>query len=194
MLLSVTMLSLSDGIQVHPKKIKTIKNLPRPLFASNIQSLLGLTGYYIRFVEGFSSIVSPLTALTHKKVKFLWSKACGKSFQELKDRLTSTPILTLPKGSNDFVVYCDASRISLSCILMQHGKVIAYASRQLKDYDMSVIYPSGKANVVVDTLSRLSMNSFAHIEDGKKELVCDVHRLAQLGVRLVDSNKDDVIA
>ncbi|WMV55141.1 hypothetical protein MTR67_048526 [Solanum verrucosum] len=66
-----------------------------------------------RFVEGFSSIVSPLTVLTQKKAKCLWSEICEKSFQELKDRLFSAPVLILPEGSNEFVVYCAASRIGL---------------------------------------------------------------------------------
>ncbi|WMV45383.1 hypothetical protein MTR67_038768 [Solanum verrucosum] len=98
-----------------------------------MHSFLGLTGYYRRFVEGFSCIASPLMRLTLKKVKFLWSEACEKSFRELKDRLTTTPILTLVEGSDGFVLYCDASWFDLSCILMQHGEVIAYALCQFKD-------------------------------------------------------------
>ncbi|WMV25004.1 hypothetical protein MTR67_018389 [Solanum verrucosum] len=73
-----------------------------------------------RFDEGFSSIVSPLTALTKQKAKFEWSEACEKSFEELKDRLTSGLVLTLPEGTNGFVVYCDASRVGLGCVLMQN--------------------------------------------------------------------------
>ncbi|WMV58602.1 hypothetical protein MTR67_051987, partial [Solanum verrucosum] len=129
----------------------------------------------------FSSISSPLTALTQKKAKFEWSKACEKRFQELKDRLTSTPVLTLPEGTDWFVVYCDASRVGLGCVLMQH------------DYDMSVLYRPEKANVVADALCQLSMGSVAHIEDEKKELVRDVHRFARLGVQLVYSTKGGVM-
>ena len=66
--------------------------------SSDIRSFLGLAGYYRGFVEGFASISSPLTQLTQKKAKYQWSEACEKSFQELKDRLTSAPILTLPEG------------------------------------------------------------------------------------------------
>ncbi|WMV13969.1 hypothetical protein MTR67_007354 [Solanum verrucosum] len=109
-----------------------VKSCPRPTSPLDIRSFLGLDDYYRRFVEGFSSIASPLTALTQKKEKFLWSKAYEKSFQESKDRLTSAPLLTLMEGTDGFIVYCDASRIWLGCILMKNGKVIAYASRQLK--------------------------------------------------------------
>jgi len=69
---------------------------------------------------------------TQKKVKFLWSEACEKSFQDVKDKLTLAPILTLSEGSDGIVVYCDASRIGLGCVFMKHCKVITYASRQLK--------------------------------------------------------------
>ncbi|WMV19933.1 hypothetical protein MTR67_013318 [Solanum verrucosum] len=105
-------------IEVDPKKTDVVKSWPRPLSPSGNRSFLGLAGYYRRFVEGFSSIASPLTTLTQKKAKFVWSKDCEKSFQELKDRLTYTPLLTLPKGTNGFVVYCDASRVGLRCVLM----------------------------------------------------------------------------
>ncbi|WMV29678.1 hypothetical protein MTR67_023063 [Solanum verrucosum] len=84
-----------------------------------------------RFVEGFSSIASSLTALAQKITKFVWSEACEKSFQELKDRHTYARVLTSPEGTDGFVVYCDASRVGLGCVLMQHGKLIAYSSRQI---------------------------------------------------------------
>jgi len=62
----------------------------------------------------------------------LWSDACEDSFEKLKDKLTSALVLTLPEGMDGFVVYCDASRMGLWCVLIQHGRVVAYASRQLK--------------------------------------------------------------
>ncbi|KAH0709388.1 hypothetical protein KY284_010815 [Solanum tuberosum] len=166
---------LSVGIMVDPKKMDAVKSWPRPISPTDIRSFLGLAGYYMRFVEGFSSIASPLMALTQKKSKFEWSEVCERSFQELKDKLTSSPILTLLECTDGFVVYCDASRIGLGCVLMQHGRRLEL----LKDYDMSVLYHPGKANVVADPLSRLSMGSVAHVEDEKKELVRDVHRLAR---------------
>ena len=95
--------------------------------------------YYRRFIEGFSTIASPLTKLTRKEVRFNWSKECEESFQELKRRLTSAPVLVLPSGTEGFMVYSDASRRGLGCVLMQHGKVIAYASRQLKPHEVN--YP-----------------------------------------------------
>ncbi|WMV18695.1 hypothetical protein MTR67_012080 [Solanum verrucosum] len=97
------------------------------------------TGYYRRFVEGFSFIASPLMALTQNKAKFEWSEACEKIFQLLKDRLTSAPVLTLPEGTNGFMVYSDASRVGLGCMLLQNGKVITYASRQLNVHEKNYL-------------------------------------------------------
>ncbi|WMV41070.1 hypothetical protein MTR67_034455 [Solanum verrucosum] len=125
----------------------------RPQTPSKIRSFLGLAGYYRRFVEAFSSIASPLMTLTQMKVKFKWLEVCEKSFQELKDRLNSASVLTLPKGINGFVIYCDASRFGLGCVLMQNGKVIAYASRQLKIHEKKYLTHDLKLATVVFALN-----------------------------------------
>ncbi|XP_070002215.1 uncharacterized protein [Nicotiana sylvestris] len=136
-----------EGIMVDPQKIAAVKNWRRPTTPTEIHSFLGLARYYRRFVEGFSTLASLLTKLTQKAVKFQWSDACERSFQELKSRLTTTPVLPLPKGTEGFVVYCDASRIGLGCVLMQHGKVIAYASRKLKNHEKN--YPTHDLELAV---------------------------------------------
>ncbi|XP_075515501.1 uncharacterized protein LOC142550150 [Primulina tabacum] len=92
-------------------------------------------GYYRRFIADFSKIALPLTTLIRKTVKFEWTNECQQSFQELKDKLTSAPVLSLPEGVEDFVVYTNASKKELGAVLMQRGKIIAYASRQLKNYE-----------------------------------------------------------
>ncbi|KAH0658050.1 hypothetical protein KY289_026798 [Solanum tuberosum] len=173
----------SEGIRVDSQKIEAVKQWPRPTSATNIISFLGLAGYY--------------------------------------RRLTTTPVLTLPEGSDGYVIYCDASRVGLGCVLMQRAVVFAlkiwrhylyvvhvnvftdhkslmYIFTQkelnlrqrrwlefLKDYDMSVHYHPGKANVVADGLTRLSMGSVAHVEEERKELARDVHRLSRVAVRLM---------
>jgi hypothetical protein len=96
---------------------------------TDVISFLGLAGYYRRFIEIFSKIAKPMTELLKNNTKFEWSEACEKSFQELKKRLTMAPVLTLPDIKKDFVVYCDASKQGLGCVLVQEGKVVAYASR-----------------------------------------------------------------
>jgi len=117
-----------EGITVDPKKIEAVVDWERPTNVHEIRSFLGLAGYYRRFVEGFSKLFGPLTALTKKNARYEWTDECECSFQELKQRLVTTPILTLPSGSGGFVIYSDASRKGLGCVLMQNGKVIAYAS------------------------------------------------------------------
>ena len=96
---------------------------------TEVLSFLGLAGYYRRFIEGFSKIEGPLQCLTRKGVKFEWTDMCEESFQTLKKKLTSAPVLTLPEGNEGFEVYRDASRQGLGCMLMQHKRVVAYASK-----------------------------------------------------------------
>ncbi|GKB50612.1 putative reverse transcriptase domain-containing protein [Tanacetum coccineum] len=100
-----------------------------------IRQFLGLASYYRRFIEGFSKIAKPMTKLTKKKVTFEWGDKQEAAFQTLKTKLCSAPILALPQGAENFIVYCDASHKGLGAVLMQNEKVIAYASRQLKIHE-----------------------------------------------------------
>lgn len=129
-----------EGISVDPKKIEAITEWPRPTNVTEVRSFLGLAGYYRKFVEGFSTIAAPLSRLTQKKTKFEWTADCERSFTELKKRLTTAPVLAQPSGFEGFVIYSDASKNGLGCVLMQGGRVIAYASRQLKLYEQN--YPT----------------------------------------------------
>ncbi|MCI03682.1 retrotransposon protein, partial [Trifolium medium] len=210
----------SEGIAVDPAKVDVVLQWSTPESVSEIRSFLGLAGYYRRFIEGFSKLAMPLTQLTQKNQPFVWDKNYEESFQELKRRLTTVPVLVLPDAKEPFEVYCDASKMGLGGVLMQKGKVVAYASRQLKtreqnypthdlelaavvfalktwrhylyesrfevfsdhkslkylfdqkelnmrqmrwleflkDYDFKLSYHPGKANIVVDALSRKSLH------------------------------------
>ncbi|WMV08382.1 hypothetical protein MTR67_001767 [Solanum verrucosum] len=136
-----------EGIPVDSQNIEAVKQWPRPTSPTDIRSFFGLASYYRRFVERFSSIASPLTKLTHKKAKFQWSDECEKSFAEFKTRLTVAPVLTLPDGLDGYVIYYDASRVGLGCVLMQRAKVLAYAFRQLKVYEKN--YPNHDLKLAV---------------------------------------------
>ncbi|GKC08154.1 putative reverse transcriptase domain-containing protein [Tanacetum coccineum] len=125
----------SEGIHVDPAKIESIKDWASPKTPTEIRQFLGLAGYHRRFIEGFSKIARPMTKLTQKSVKFDWGEKEEAAFQLLKQKLCSAPILALPEGSENFVVYCDASHKGLGAVLMQREKVIAYASRQLKVHE-----------------------------------------------------------
>ena len=118
----------AEGISVDPQKIEAIVNWKPPTNVSKVRSFLGLAGYYRKFDEGFSKIATPLTNLLKKDQKFEWSDTCQHSFEELRQRLMIALVLALPSGKDGYVVYSDASRQGLGCVLMQDGRVIAYAS------------------------------------------------------------------
>nr|GEY64339.1 retrovirus-related Pol polyprotein from transposon 17.6 [Tanacetum cinerariifolium] len=129
-------IDLSKGIHVDPAKIESIKDWASPKTATEIRQFLGLAGYYRRFIEGFSKIAKSMTKLTQKKVKFYRGDKQEAVFQLLKKKLCSAPILALPEGAENFIVYCDASHKGLGgAVLMQNEKGISYASRQLKIHE-----------------------------------------------------------
>ncbi|XP_071925131.1 transposon Tf2-1 polyprotein [Coffea arabica] len=129
-----------EGIAVDPAKVEAVMNWKQPESPTEIRSFLGLAGYYRRFIKDFSKIAGPMTELTKKGNRFTWTPKCESSFQELKKRLTSTPVLVLPDGGEGYAVYSDASGEGLGCVLMQNSKVIAYASRRLKPHEQN--YPT----------------------------------------------------
>ncbi|GJW29260.1 putative reverse transcriptase domain-containing protein [Tanacetum coccineum] len=168
----------SRGIHVDPAKIESIKDWASPRSPTEIRQFLGLAGYYQRFIEGFSKIAKSMTKLTQKGIKIDWGEKEENVFQLIKQKLCSAPILSLPEGSEDFVVYCDASHKGLGAVLMQREKAIAYASQQLKVYEKnytthdlelgSVIEAQKPENLVnedeLDTLLwRLKIRDYARI-------------------------------
>lgn len=227
------------GVAVNPSKVQDVLDWESPKSVPQVRSFLGMAGYYRRFIKGFSKIARPLTQLLKKEAKHVWTPACEHSFQELKERLTSAPVLILPDIRKDFEVFCDASRQDLGCVLMQEGRVVAYASRQLKphkanypthdlelaamvhalkiwrhylignrcevftdhkslryiftepdlnlrqrrwlelikDYDLSIHYHPGKANVVADALSRKSYCNLLLVQEHQPKLCEEMRRL-----------------
>ena len=117
-----------EGVAADPEKVQAIREWPRPTTVTEVRSFLGLAGYYRKFVKDFSSIAKPLTKLTGKGVPFLWVEETEKAFKKLKEALTTAPVLALPEQGKPYTVYTDASRVGLGCVLMQDGRVIAYAS------------------------------------------------------------------
>ncbi|GKE61491.1 putative reverse transcriptase domain-containing protein [Tanacetum coccineum] len=124
-----------NGIHVDPSKIEAVKNWKAPRTPTKVRSFLGLAGYYRSFIENFSKIAKSLTILTQKSNTFEWGEEQELIFQTLKDKLCNAHVLALSDGPKDFMVYYDAFGIGLGCVLMQRGKVIAYASRQLKIHE-----------------------------------------------------------
>ncbi|KAG8496459.1 hypothetical protein CXB51_007559 [Gossypium anomalum] len=187
-----------DGIRVDPSKISAIVDWKPPKNVTEVRSFLGLAGYYRRFVNGFSIIAAPITKLLRKDVKFEWTEECQQSFEELKKLLTEAPVLVQPESGKEFVVYSDASLNGLGCVLMQEGKVVAYASRQLKPhegiilltiwnwlqwyYELVIDYHPGKANVVADALSRKLLFAL-RVMNTQLEVSDDGSILAELRVK-----------
>ena len=123
------------GIEPDETKIEAVKKWKTPTSAAEIQQFLGFASYYRRFVANFSEIATPLYKLTQQNTQFIWSESCQNAFLELKRRLTSAPILALPRSDCDFIVDTDASDFAIGAVLsqIQQGKevVIAYSSRTL---------------------------------------------------------------
>ena len=135
-----------EGISIDPAKIAAVVDWPRPTNVTEVQSFLGMGGYDRRFVKDYARIASSLTQLLHKDHQFEWKTKCESSFQELKQRLVTAPTLTIPKENEGYVVYGDPSRQGMGCVLMQNGKVVAYASMQLKPHELN--YPTHDLELV----------------------------------------------
>jgi hypothetical protein len=125
----------TKGIAVDPSKVKDILEWNSPTTVHQVRSFLGLAGYYRRFIPDLSKIVKPIMGLLKNDTKFDWSSKCNKAFEQLKVLLTTAPVLAQPDIEKPFDVYCDASDNGLGCVLMQEGRVIAYASRQLRRHE-----------------------------------------------------------
>jgi hypothetical protein len=154
-------------LAVDPKKVTTILDWKTQKDVRRIKSFIGMVGYYRRFIEGFSKIARPMTALLAKKVEFKWTPACQKSFETLKEKLTTAPVLILPDVHKPFSVYCDASYTGLGCVLMQEGRVVAYSSRQLKIHEKN--YPTHDLELAVMVHA---MKTWRHYLYGQK---CDIY-------------------
>ena len=130
-----------QGIHTDPEKISTIQNWQVPKTKKAVKSYLGICGYYRRFIDKFSEIAKPLSSLTGKDVAFKWDESCQKSFETLKEKLISAPILGFPMDEGVFTLHTDASNTGISGILhqMQNGRevVIAFSSRTLNSAEIN---------------------------------------------------------
>ncbi|GJR05459.1 putative reverse transcriptase domain-containing protein [Tanacetum coccineum] len=163
-----------DGIHVDPSKVESVKNWKTPESPTEIRSFLGLAGYYRRFIENFSKIAKPLTLLTQKNKTYVWGDKQDEAFHILKEKLCNTPVLALPDGPNDFVVYCYASKQGFWCVLMQRGKVIAYASRQLKTHEKNYTTHDLELGAVV-----FALKIWRHYLYGTKSVIYTDHKSLQ---------------
>ena len=124
-----------EGIYVDPENIEAIMNWPTPRNVTDVRYFMGLAGYYRRFVKGFSKVSHPITYLQRKWMRFEWTPKCEGSFQQLKNILTSAPILKIANPEKDFMVCSDACGQGLGVVLMQDSHVVCYELRKLKDHE-----------------------------------------------------------
>lgn len=129
-----------NGISVNLSKVQEVMDWQPPTSVHEVRSFLGMAGYYRRFIPDFSKIAKPMTSLLQKEHKFVWTEECEAAFRTLRELLTTAPVLAQPDIEKPFEVYCDASKTGLGCVLMQEGRVIAYASRQLRKHEVN--YPT----------------------------------------------------
>src|SRR4051794_31707459 len=137
----------AKGIAVNPERVQAVLDWTPPESVKQVRSIVGLASYCRRFIENFSKVAKSLTELLKKDKKFEWTPKCEESFQELKRRLTSAPVLAPPDTKRNFDIYCDVSRQGLGCILMQDRHVVAYASCQLRSHEQN--YPTHDLELAV---------------------------------------------
>jgi hypothetical protein len=124
-----------QGITIDPEKIKDIRGWPTPRNVPNVRYFMGLTGYYRRFIVGFSKIAHPITYFQNKGTKFEWTIKCENNFNLLKELLTSVLMLKIVDPNEIFVVCIDACKEGLGGVLTQNGHVIGYESRKFKEHE-----------------------------------------------------------
>jgi hypothetical protein len=124
-----------QSIAVDLENIEAIRGWPTPRNVSDVESFMGLAGYYKRFIVGFSKIVHPITSLQKKGTKFEWTLKCEKNFNLLKELLTSAPVLKIVDPNESFVVCTNTCKEGLGGVLVQNGHVIGYESRKLKEHE-----------------------------------------------------------
>jgi hypothetical protein len=130
----------AGGVIVDHSKVRDVLNWMPPTNVSKIRCFLRLAGYYQRFIKDFSKIAKPMLKLLEMNKASEWTAECQASFEELRKRLTSAPVLVLPDQTKKFDIYCDASHRGLGCVLMQEGQVVCYVSRQLRKHEEN--YPT----------------------------------------------------
>ncbi|GJU77408.1 putative reverse transcriptase domain-containing protein [Tanacetum coccineum] len=145
-----------------------------PRTPSEVHSFLRLAGYYRRFIENFSKIAKPLTILTQKNKPYVWGEEHKEAFQILKDKLCNAPILVLPEGLKDFIVYYNKLGLGLGGVLMQRSRVIAYASRQLKIHEKNYTTHDLELGTVV-----FALMIWRHYMYGTKSIIYTDHKSLQ---------------
>lgn len=169
-----------EGLGVNPNKVKAIVDMPTPKSARDIKRIIGMLSWYRRFIANFSTIVAPLTKLTHKNIPFKWTSECDEAFREIKSILVSSPILSCPNWNYPFILQTDASTVGLGAVLTQsydnQEHVICYISRALTKAEMKYGATQLETLSVIWAIERLR----CYLEGTKFTLITDCYSLKWL--------------
>jgi hypothetical protein len=158
------------GVAVDPAKVKCVVDWPKPKNVKGVRGFLGLTGYYRKFVKDYGKIAKPLTELT-KKDNFKWGPEADKAFAEMKEIMTSSPVLILPNFELPFEVECDAAGRGIGAVLMQQRKPIAFFSKALSDGNLAKSVYEKELMALV-----LSIQHWRHYLLGREFIVYTDHK------------------
>lgn len=170
----------SSGLLVDPEKVEAIINIPTPKTVTEIRRIIGLASWYRRFVPNFSSVISPLSNLTRKNVKFIWDETCETAFRVIKEHLIQAPVLSCPNFDQPFIVQCDASDFGLGAVLTQvqdnEERVICYLSRSLTKNERKFTTTEKECLAVLFAIEKLR----PYIEGTKFTVITDHYSLKWL--------------
>jgi hypothetical protein len=144
-----------DGIEVDPESVEAIREWSMPKNVIEVRYFMGFVGYYKRLIVGFSKIAHPITSLQRKGMKFQWASDYERSFQHLKQLLTSATILRIIDPNEDFIVCTDACNEGMGGVLSQDGFVICYESRKLKEHERNYATHDLELVAIVHALRKL---------------------------------------
>jgi transposase InsO family protein len=142
----------ADGVKPDPAKTQVVRDWPAPQNKSQLRSFVGLATWFRKFIQGFSKLTQPLTALFHDKVPWHWSPECQHAFDSIKAALTSAPVLALPDFTKPFRVICDASDYGIGAVLLQNDQPVAWESRRYSDAERNYSPTDQEALAVIHAL------------------------------------------
>ena len=141
-----------DGVKPDAKKVQSVSEWPTPTCLREVLQFLGLTNFFIKFIQGYANLTKPLTDLSKKDAKFDWTFSCDSAFKTLKRALTTAPVLAFPDTDKPFELVCDASGIGLGAVLLQEGRPLAYYSRKMTAAECNYVVTEQELLATVEAL------------------------------------------
>ena len=144
---------ISGGkVSPDPKKTQAVADWPTPTNVAQLRSFVGLATWFRKFIQGFSRLTLPLTALTKQNAPWVWTAECQAAFDAIKQALVSAPVLVLPDFNQPFSVVCDASDYGIGAVLLQNDRPVAYESRRFAPAELNYTVSEKEALAVIHAL------------------------------------------